>query len=75
MDADTFKLLDYEQYIFYLGNEDGKQFWLNYRPQRSWAKVMFLQASVILLTGGVYLVWSRGRGVPGLVTVGGVYLV
>ena len=24
----------------------------NYRPQRSWAKVMFLQASVILLTGG-----------------------
>ena len=23
-----------------------------YRPQRSWAKVMFLQASVILLTGG-----------------------
>ena len=26
---------------------------LNYRPQRSWAKVMFLQASVILSTGGV----------------------
>ena len=26
-----------------------------YRPQRSWAKVMFLQASVILLTGGVCL--------------------
>ena len=25
----------------------------NYRPQRSWGKVMFLQASVILLTGGV----------------------
>ena len=24
----------------------------HYRPQRSWAKVMFLQASVILLTGG-----------------------
>ena len=24
----------------------------NYRPQRSWGKVMFLQASVILLTGG-----------------------
>ena len=23
-----------------------------YRPQRSWGKVMFLQASVILLTGG-----------------------
>ena len=59
-----------------------------YRPQRSWAKVMFLQASVILSTGGVYLicyrggtwsgprgvylVWSRGS-VPGLVP--GVYLV
>ena len=26
-----------------------------YRPQRSWGKVMFLQASVILLTGGEYL--------------------
>ena len=26
-----------------------------YRPQRSWAKVMFLQASVILLMGGVCL--------------------
>ena len=26
-----------------------------YRPQRSWGKVMFLQASVILLTGGVCL--------------------
>ena len=25
---------------------------LNYRPQQSWGKVMFLQASVILLTGG-----------------------
>ena len=26
--------------------------WNYYRPQRSWAKVMFLQASVILSTGG-----------------------
>ena len=26
---------------------------INYRPQRSWAKVMFLQASVILSTGVV----------------------
>ena len=26
-----------------------------YRPQRSWAKVMFLQASMILSKGGVYL--------------------
>ena len=33
----------------------------HYRPQRSWAKVMFLQASVILLTGG---------GVPGQVPPG-----
>ena len=30
-----------------------------YRPQRSWGKVMFSQASVILSTGGVC---SRGRG-------------
>ena len=42
----------------------------NYRPQRSWAKVMFLQASVILLTGGVYLSASwdtspRSRHPPG----------
>ena len=29
--------------------------WHLYRPQRSWGKVMFLQASVILLTGGGYL--------------------
>ena len=26
----------------------------NYRPQRSWGKVMFLQVSVILSTGGCY---------------------
>ena len=30
-----------------------KPFYCYYRLQRSWAKVMFLQASVILLTGGV----------------------
>ena len=40
-----------------------------YRPQRSWGKVMFLQASVILLTGG-YLTPPRadppgGRHPPG----------
>ena len=29
--------------------------WHHYRLQRSWGKVMFLQASVILLTGGVCL--------------------
>ena len=33
-----------------------------YRPQRSWAKVMFLQASVILSTGGVV---PDPVGVPG----------
>ena len=27
--------------------------WTNYRPQRSWAKVIFLHMSVILLTEGV----------------------
>ena len=47
--------------------------WNNhYRPQRSWGKVIFSQASVILFTGGVCMVpegaWSGGawsRGVPG----------
>ena len=35
------------------GNHSGVLiFSIHYRPQRSWAKVMFLQASVILLTGG-----------------------
>ena len=43
-----------------------------YRPQRSWAKVMFLQASVILSTGGVPGLFPGG--VPGLVPEGG-YLV
>ena len=33
-----------------------------YRPQRSWAKVMFLQASVILLTGGMSA--SVHAGIP-----------
>ena len=33
-----------------------------YRPQRSWAKVMFLQESVILLTGGVSA--SMHAGIP-----------
>ena len=37
----------------------------NYRPQRSWGKVIYSQASVILLTEGVSApggswVWSRG---------------
>ena len=36
-----------------------------YRPERSWAKVMFLQASVILLTGGcVCQVPPPGPGTP-----------
>ena len=35
-----------------------------YRPQRSWGKVMFLQASVILLTGGGVrgFIWGGVRG-------------
>ena len=40
----------------------------NYRPQRSWGKVIFSQASVILLTGGVC---SRGGLVPGVPVPGG----
>ena len=31
------------------------KFVFNYRPQRSWGKVMFLQVCVILFTGGEYL--------------------
>ena len=46
-----------------------------YRPQRSWGKVMFLQASVILLTGGCLVpgggAWSQGGSAPG----GGGFLV
>ena len=53
---------DLPHYSFYLCQE---MFWTHfiqfrnhYWPQRSWAKVMFLQASVILSTGGVCLsVW------------------
>ena len=37
----------------------------NYRPQRSWAKVMFLQASVIMLTGGVSASVHAGIHPPG----------
>ena len=42
-----------------------------YRPQRSWGKVIFSQACVILFTGGVCMVlgvggaWSGGCMVPG----------
>ena len=41
----------------------------DYRPQRSWGKVMFLQASVILLTGGEACV--VGGGVVCIVFLGG----
>ena len=37
------------QFFFHFDADFGKYY---YRAQRSWAKVMFLQASVILLTGG-----------------------
>ena len=36
-----------------------------YRPQRSWAKVMFLQASVILSTGGGEFCLSACWDTPG----------
>ena len=36
-----------------------------YRPQRSWAKAMFLQVSVILLTGGVSASLHAGIHPPG----------
>ena len=35
-----------------------------YRPQRSWGKVMFLQVSVILLTGGEYLTHTPEQTTP-----------
>ena len=38
----------------------------SYRPQRSWGKVMFLQASVILLTGGVCYPSMHGRWYPSM---------
>ena len=53
-----------------------KQFWstafrcIYYRPQRSWGKVMFLQASVILFTEG--LPGPGGVPGPGGLLLGGV---
>ena len=52
--------------LHWLVSASYEKFWvpywkLNYRPQRSWAKVMFLQASVILSTGGC--TWSGPGGV------------
>ena len=53
------------------GDQAGRIGLLNYyRPQRSWGKVMFLQASVILLTGGGACVVPRG-GVRGFIRGGG----
>ena len=45
-------------------------FCLYYHPERSWGKVIFSQASVILLTGG--LPAPRGVSAPGGVYFGGV---
>ena len=43
-----------------------------YRPQRSWGKIIFSQASVILLTGGVLLLGVLlGRGLLGEVSAPG----
>ena len=41
-----------------------------YRPQRSWGKVMFLQASVILLTGGVLSQQALHIGIPACLAAG-----
>ena len=48
-----------------------------YRPQRSWTKVIFSQACVILSTGGVYLVLGDGvyLVLGGVLSPGEVYLV
>ena len=50
--------LNFQNYQFFLGLEENSQckniFWANspcYLPQRSWGKVIFSQASVILFTG------------------------
>ena len=43
----------------------------NYHPQRSWGKVIFSQASVILLTGGGVHVWGGMFGRGGHVWLGG----
>ena len=47
----------------------------NYRPQRSWGKVIFSQASVILLTGGCVWrgghVWQGGHAWQGACVAGG----
>ena len=44
-----------------------------YRPQRSYDKVMFSQASVILFTGGGGHAWQEGvRGRRGACMVGGM---
>ena len=42
-----------------------------YRPQRSWGKVMFLQASVILLTGGGAIPACLAAGLQGWSAPGG----
>ena len=48
--------------VHYCVSENKLLIRFNYRPQRSWAKVMFLQASVILLTAGVSA--SVHAGIP-----------
>ena len=44
----------------------------NYRPQRSWGKAIFSQASVILSTTGGCLLWGEGVPLPGGVLSWGV---
>ena len=47
--------------FYFLGVKKNLSF---YRPQRSWAKVMFLQASVILLMGGCLPHYPREQTPP-----------
>ena len=51
--------------VHYCVSENKLLIRFNYRPQRSWAKVMFLQASIILLTGGVSASVHAGIPPPG----------
>ena len=66
------RVTDYYEYIFALGTNGTRcSFLYIYRPQRSWGKVIFSQASVILSTAGGS--WSRGGGAWSWVGWGGAW--
>ena len=71
------RVTDYYEYIFALGTNGTRCSLLYiYRPQRSWGKVIFSQASVILSTGGgpgPGGAWSRGGGAWSWVGWGGAW--